>query len=135
MVVNFIEKRAPRDLDGADIFAGHMQFTRTMEAAGYKCEAFDLKRSYEDNILTKPGFERLLHIILRVRDWGIVLCGPPCSLWIFLSSNYHCRKKMAAEGDETKKEVLQANIVVQNLIVLLVICALRKAWVGWNLQN
>ena len=56
---------------------------------------------------------------------GLVLLGPPCSLWVFMSSSFHCRSDEFWDGDCSKPAVRAANALVRNVCLILAIGHVR----------
>ena len=116
----------PRNLDALDVFSGESQVWIQMLEEGKACERFDIL--YGDDILTHGGFHKLLRQTLCLKQRSIAVCGPPCSLWVFLSSSFHMRSKENPAGDDTKDAVVAANTIVTNLCMILIVMAFRQAW-------
>ena len=56
------------------------------------------------------------------------MAGPPCSLFVFLSSSVHRRGVGHELGDTSRVQVRLANLVVENTIVLLEAVSPRGVW-------
>ncbi|CAJ1418629.1 unnamed protein product [Effrenium voratum] len=49
----------------------------------------------------------------------MLLCGPPCGLFVFLSSSYHRRSSLFPYGDQSNKKIRAANQLVINFLIIL----------------
>lgn len=52
----------------------------------------------------------------RLLPNALVLLGPPCSLFVFLSSSLHKRSPLLSEGDITRYAVRMANAIIRNTV-------------------
>jgi hypothetical protein len=59
------------------------------QGGGLLSETFDIRRSVEDDLLTRAGFFRALRLGLRIRECGLAMWAPPCSWFIWLSTPMH----------------------------------------------
>lgn len=55
-----------------------------------------------------------------------MLLGPPCGLFVFISSSYHRRSAGMPYGDQSKPRICAANQLVINLVILLCVAHTRK---------
>ena len=106
-----------RDGHFFDCFAGAGQAGRVFEERGWKVFRFDIK--YGHDIVSKDGFFLALELMLSMAVSGLVLLGPPCSLWVHMSRAYHQRTQGHPEGDTRKLPVRMANAIVRNCCFLL----------------
>lgn len=134
-VIAFIEKFDASDLARAggvaafDIFCGKAAITKRWRNNGYACNKFDKEcGGDEHDILRESGFYAALLYLLQVLPFGLMIGGPPCSLWIFLSASVHGRTKGDASGNVANESVRLANLLVNNYCVLLAIAHLRKVY-------
>ena len=80
----------------------------------------------------------LLEALMQNRKvpYGCLLAGPPCALFIFVSSSFHRRSNINIFGNQVEKLVRAANQVVSNLSVLLAICHARMVyWMSLGLPS
>ena len=80
------------------------------------------------DVTAEAGFLALLDLAMRLVPGGIIVGGPPCSLFIFLSSSFHRRGPGHEQGDTRKLPVRLANAIVDNTMVLLEVAHLRSVW-------
>ena len=59
----------------------------------------------------------------------MLLAGPPCGLFIFLSSSYHRRSVDFPYGNQDLPKIRASNQLVINLLVLLAIAHARKLFI------
>lgn len=60
--------------------------------------------------LMRQGLLTAVRDVLRVREDGLLVGGPPCGPWVFINSATHARKKDAIFGDVTKEYVKSSNM-------------------------
>ena len=53
------------------------------------------------------------------RHHGMVVAGPPCSLWVWISSGTHKRTHHRLHGDIELLSVRMSNAIVRNFVALL----------------
>ena len=106
--------------------AGHLQHAFT--SVGYLASGFDASHGLHENILTRRGFFHALDLILALMVGGLLFGGPPCSLFVYLSYAVHLRSRQNRYGNTSNFLVRAANMIVQNWIVLLVICHVRGCY-------
>ncbi len=61
------------------------------------------------------------------------LAGPPCSLFVWLSSSVHKRRPGRLLGDTSVRKVRLSNLIVENLVALLRIAFQRGVW--WVMEQ
>ena len=102
-----------------DLFAGVGEASKAFQAKNYEVRSFDLEEG--DDMVSREGFFKALDIVLSMEEGGLILLGPPCSLWVFFSSPFHKRTALNADGDLSKPAVRSANTLVRNVCLLLCI--------------
>ena len=128
-ILNFVQSwKGVRSLHLFDFFAGAGMASTVFSGRGYSCEAFDVVTNGQNDVTKEIGFYRALGIILSLVPAALVLLGPPCSLWVFISSSIHRRTPTNATGDITRKCVRAANCLVRNVILLLCIAHFRLCY-------
>ena len=96
----FDEQGRPRDLMMVDFFAGCCQAYTTFKENGQSAAFYDFLIGGElHNILFRKGFMFGLELICRLKMWGLLLGGVPCSFYIFMSSSIHKRTPDDPAGD------------------------------------
>ena len=125
-VLDFVARwRGKRSLHFMDFFAGVGVAGYTFTRAGYSADAYDVDLNPSQNITTRVGFFAALTMIMALFPTGLILLGPPCSLWVFMSQSVHQRTVMNAVGDIGKASVRAANCLVRNCTMLLAIAHCR----------
>ena len=76
---------------GIDLFSGQAQFAQSCRASGLRCEAFDNAEGPQGDILRNIGRKRLVLTALQLRNYSLVLAGPPCKSFVWPSSHHHKR--------------------------------------------
>jgi hypothetical protein len=118
-----------RYLAHLDLFSGQGEMHKTWHSRGYAAERMDILIDARKHDLTnQDGFFNALQFVLCVLPFGLITLGPPCSWWIFLSSCLHQRTKNKPSGNTERWEVHMANILVENMTVVLIIATLRWVW-------
>lgn len=70
---------------------------------------------------------------LRIVGAGIVVMGPPCSLFIAMSWRYHRRSASRPWGNESRLDVCNANAIARNVFLLCSI--LTRRGVYWVVEH
>ena len=70
---------------------------------------------------------------LRIVEAGIVVMGPPCSLFIAMSWRYHRRTVKRPWGNESRRDVCVANAIARNVFYLCNILTLRGVY--WIVEH
>jgi hypothetical protein len=105
-----------------DFYNGHGHMRGVGIHRGHVADCFDVANDPSENICTKDGFYKGLDKVLEVILWGLIMWGPPCSLWLcFLSVSISKRTKENPAGDLTNKMVQIANLICENTTVLMVV--------------
>ena len=96
--------------------------------AGYEAEKYDYLHGGEThNFVTELGFFTALTMVLAMAPGSLLVAGPPCSLFIWMSSGF-TRRNARPGGDTSHSKVVLSNILVHNLVVLLCIAHCRGVW-------
>ncbi len=109
----------PRDLDHLDLFAGGGAVCRVFGDHGHCSASFDVAVDPRCDILAEAGFFLAMEKASRVRAGGLIVAGPPCSMWTFLSSSVHQRSRADPGGNTANQKVRMSNLLVSNLAVVL----------------
>ena len=117
-----------RDLRCLDLFGGDGEMSRVFRHHGHNAAYYDIRRDPDNmDILTKRGFYHCLGLILRLGVGSILVAGPPYSLFVKLTSNYHKRTHQNPFGhDGLHEDVQYSNVLVSNLCVLLAVAFSRR---------
>ena len=121
----FDRSAAARDLKRVDMFCGAGRVSQTFENAGDAAECFDVKMGDGYNFLQKAGFYKALGFVIRLAPFGILIAGPPCSYFVYMSSGFHRRTKDCPQGNTQEPRIVLSNLLVVNVTVLLIVAAMR----------
>jgi len=128
------EWQGQRDLSCLDLFGASGAVKRTWARHHKKAELYDIKNyGLEHDICSEGGFKNLLQLGLRIKDGGIIVAGPPCSLFIFLSSPIHRRSPERPWGNTNYRSVRLANFIVHNMTTFLQLMSERG--VEWVIEQ
>ncbi|CAE8602990.1 unnamed protein product, partial [Polarella glacialis] len=113
------------------LFGASQKVAKTWQKRGHQAESFDIKTGGQlHDMVSKTGFLHLMHLGLRLVDGGIVVGGPPCSLFVFLSSSVHMRHIFSPSGCPWNDKVRLANQIVRNVATFIrVLKTQRKTYV------
>lgn len=119
-----LDEQPLKPLDYAEAFAGTGAVHRALAAFGLEGRAMDLKYSPDHNVLKPVGMLLLLETAMALKPGGIFWAAPPCSSWVFLSRSSTGRH-LQVEGDVALRSVVAQNALVERLVLVLEILALR----------
>eukprot|EP00442_Polarella_glacialis_P054099 CAMPEP_0115142078 /NCGR_PEP_ID=MMETSP0227-20121206/59937_1 /TAXON_ID=89957 /ORGANISM="Polarella glacialis, Strain CCMP 1383" /LENGTH=333 /DNA_ID=CAMNT_0002550599 /DNA_START=75 /DNA_END=1076 /DNA_ORIENTATION=+ len=102
-----------------DIFGVSGTMKKAWLKAGDSAVNYDIKSNPAHDIVSKSGFYALLDYGLELHDNGCVVGGPPCSLFVFMSSSVHGRWALRPEGDVSRLKVRLSNLIVRNMAAVL----------------
>lgn len=92
-------------------------------------------RLYVTNVFLEEGslfscsdWQRCLHLGMCQVEYGWIMCGSPCGLFVFMSSSYHMRSVDFPYGDQDKPKIRASNQLVINLVILLAIAHSRRVF-------
>ena len=121
--------QGPSDLQCLDLFGRSQAIAKQFRKRGYRALAWDVALDSAMDITTSAGFINLLCCGLRCMDNAFVPAGPPCSMWIFLSSSCHKRHSLGVFGDPCNLATQTANLIVENLAAFLgLLRRRRRVW-------
>ena len=126
-VLSYIQGwQGKREVQFFDLFSGVGEATKLFRANGYVTKNYDINMG--DDITKRAGFFKALDIVMAMAIGALILMGPPCSLWVFMSSAYHRRSKCNPDGDTSKEAVRNANVLVRNLCFLMAVAHFRQVF-------
>lgn len=117
-----------RDMHILDLFGASASVRKAWEDRGWKGESYDIKLNPKHDITSASGFYVLLDMALRLLPFGLIMAGPPCSLFVFLSSSVHKRKVSQPMGDTSNPKVRLSNRILINTMEVLHIMSKRQVW-------
>jgi hypothetical protein len=118
-----------RKLRCLDMFAGSARVASVMGSVG-PSKALDVAIGGDshDVCTHRVWFETLFHICCLVPH-GLIMSGPPCKHWIFMSAWKHCRSDTFIFGNCFDERIRLSNILACNFSLLVLIACVRKVWV------
>lgn len=106
----------PCDLSCLDLFSASAKLAKSFRAASYRSANYDIQTGgWEADISTRTGFSRLLCLGLRLLGASLIMCGPPCSMFIWMSCSQHKRHIYGARGFPGDKMTQLANCIADNM--------------------
>lgn len=122
--------RGRRHLHCLDLFSATAIMATTWASFQYlskSCDFRDTMTNYD--VTSRAGFFETLELALSVVEYGFAMAGPPCSMFVFLSSGVHKRTAAQPSGDQSHKKVRLANLVASNALSIMKIMAARRVFV------
>lgn len=121
----------PTDLSCLDVFSASGKVMDAFVKQHCRAAKYDiLSGGANEDLSSREGFHTLLLKGLRLMTFALVMCGPPCSLFIFLSSSQHLRHLYGAMGSPWDVPTQLANIIAGNMACFLhIIKIARKPWI------
>ena len=113
-----------RDLDVVELFSGVGAVHRAAQSLGLRSAVFDKFRikgvtdqpggSESEDMAEEAGFLSALGLVLRLREGGLLIQGPPCSSFVGLNAA-NCRRSAANGymGDESYGPVRVGNALAK----------------------
>ena len=124
---DFNRKQRPRHTQVLDFFAGESKISRRGRHRGHVCETFDILHDERQDILSHGGFFLGLLLCCQVQAFGLAVFGTQCSLWLtWMSQSIHRRAAKGPCGDWENLSVYKANIVAENVAVLMLVLYTRQ---------
>lgn len=107
----------PSDLACLDFFSASGKIAAAFRKRGWRGVSYDIATGgLNEDLTSKQGFETLLLKALRLLPLALIFAGPPCSLFIFLSSSQHMRSICRPLGNAFDRMTQMANRIVQNAV-------------------
>jgi len=96
---------------------------QAFQKRGFRCGCYDIAREGIDNDITSyGGFRYLVLLGLRLQHGSsLIMMGPPCSLFVWLSSSVHWRSLFGPAGDPNHVGTQMANAIARNTVLWLII--------------
>ncbi|CAK0840887.1 unnamed protein product [Prorocentrum cordatum] len=118
-----------------DAFGASKTIQKTWKKRGETGIAYDIKCNPAHDIVSRDGFFVLLMYCLMVPVGGLIVGGPPCSLFTFLSSSVHMRADGYEYGDESNYNVRLANRIALNFMFILKLMHMWNRKVYWVIEQ
>jgi len=98
--------------------------SQAFKKCGHRSVPYDLLTGgHAEDLASKEGFHTLLLKALRLLPLALVVGGPPCSMFVFLSSSQHLRHRFPPYGNFLDEKTQLANCLVENTVF----------WQSWNM--
>ena len=103
----------PRDLGAVEFFAGVRSIQRACIRRGLRAESLDkLHGGMESDVTTREGFNRGVHLALRIKEGGLMTVAALCASFSMPCASIHQRSPMNDfVGDTTRKCVEEGNAI------------------------
>ena len=95
----------------------------------YDCTLDSIKM----NLLTNSGMAAAILLSLSIVVGGTAWFGVPCSTFVFMSRGHTKRSRRKPKGNVKRKDVRQANLIVERVSFLIKILAKRKVY--WIMEQ
>lgn len=119
----------PCDVHCIDMFGASGMIAKAWSKKGYSSLIFDILHDPKHDMCVRSGCRAFMHMASRLVPGGVIVGGPPCSLFVWISSSVHKRTRQLPLGDETNFKVRMANRLTRNMATCLrVLHSCRKNW-------
>ena len=118
-LISFVDRwQGPFDLHCFDAFGRSRVVETKWLQHGFRALAWDIEINPLWDITAREGFFELLQCGLRLLEWALILAGPPCSLFVWISRSVHKRKskRFGIHGDPASLVTKISNLVVNNFV-------------------
>lgn len=122
-----------RNLDLVDLFAGKARISRWGELFNLQVAALDREFGQHLDLCTDLGFAHTLCTIMRVKTSGLVMMGPQCSSWVWLSRSTTRRSLTNPYGDTSVETVREGNQVNSRVAMICAICSMLG--IAWAIEQ
>ena len=123
-----------QDLHGLDVFSGrHGRTAAAMQKCAFRSVVYDICHGgLKHDITSVEGFETLMLLALRLLPFALVMLGPPCSMFVYMSSSQHLRHLFGPSGHPRDVATQLGNRIANNTVprdVLMVVwCCMVKVF-------
>lgn len=110
-----------QDLHGLDIFSGrHGRTAAAMQKCAFRSVVYDICHGgLKHDITSVEGFETLMLLALRLLPFALVMLGPPCSMFVYMSSSQHLRHLFGPSGHPRDVATQLGNRIANNTAAFL----------------
>ena len=123
-----------RVLQFAEWFCGTGNLTTACSQQGLRVKWYDcILDPVKMNLLTHVGFAAAILLALSISIGGTAWFGVPCSTFVFMSRGHTKRSRRLPKGNTKRKDVCQANAIVDRVAFLINILAFRKVY--WIMEQ
>jgi len=114
-----IDTKLGRYLDAGELFSGEEAITQNCAESNIYAMGFDKVKG--DDIMTKAGYKKAMHIAMSIRRGGCLWAAPECSSWVWISRGRGGRSKEWADGMVTDDRIDYANRLVSRVTQVLLL--------------
>lgn len=115
-------------------FCGTGALTTACSQLGLRVSWYDWTLdSVKMNLLTNSGMAAAIQMALSIVIAGTAWFGVPCSTFVFMSRGHTKRSRRKPKGNVKRKDVHQANLIVERVSFLIKILAMRKVY--WIMEQ
>lgn len=122
-----------RDLKLLDVFSGNAALSKLWREKGQKAQSYDIVDGAECDLRTTSGFQRLLHLALRLEEDALCVLGLPCTSYVFINKGTHCRTEDSPYGREDLQYVRDSNLLTTRAVMVLMVISVRCGF--WLLEQ
>ena len=120
--------------DCIEFFSGVANVVKAFKGHGFTAHEFDIINHADyQSLVTPNGFLVALCLSLSLRKMGMAHWATVCSTWIFLSRSSVCRSEAMPYGDQSKRCVKEANIMVGRMAAIMMLLGAKKC--TWILEQ
>ena len=98
-----------RNLHVFEVWSGAAAVQRAPLACRFTAEAFDIKNSKSEDILSEDGFHLAVQKVTRLRPGGLLAMAPVCSSFVGLNAVNTKRSKRSVSGDTSYRPAKEGN--------------------------
>ena len=119
-----------QDLHGLDVFSGrHGRTAAAMHKCAFRSVVYDICHGgLKHDITSVEGFETLMLLALRLLPFALVVLGPPCSMFVYMSSSQHLRHLFGPLGQPRDVATQLGNRIANNTVPRDVLLFVKIVW-------
>lgn len=110
-----------------DCFGASGNIRKCWTKKAFAATSYDIKINAQHDITSFSGCVLLIEMLLKLLPFGILVCGPPCSLFVSACQSVHTRSLTNIYGNTRNLRVRCANAIWTNFaIIMLVVRKVRQ---------
>ena len=94
------------------------------ELLNFRVAAMDREFGSHFDLCSDIGFASTLCAVMRVKTTGMIMLGPQCSSWVWLSRSASRRSLANPYGDPSVASVAEGNVVNERVAMICAICSM-----------
>ena len=119
-------------IGGVEFFSGVQSITKGLMTNGIDTIPYDLNINQQMDFNSDVGFAFAVWLVLRLQPGGVLFAAPPCSSWVWVSRSSSGRSYDCPLGNQLRKKVRDANILVSRLVLLMALALGRGCTIAWE---